>query len=142
LIYYVSFFFLSSFFPSSDAVSINYVLSFRYHALQRRNPNAILKLPDTQNNIDIATNEPVVGGVYLRLFIASPAWALRKPKEFLSELMDTTLTLMSKEKTDVSINIMKIYTETYAENVILTFILRLSLIFFVFNFISRRICWT
>jgi hypothetical protein len=79
------------------------VLSFRYHALQRRNPNAILKLPDTQNNIDVATNEPVVGGVYLRLFIASPAWALRKPKEFLSELMDTTLTLMSKEKTDVSI---------------------------------------
>lgn len=76
---------------------------FRYHALQRRNPNAILKLPDTQNNIDVATNEPVVGGVYLRLFIASPAWALRKPKEFLSELMDTTLTLMSKEKTDVSV---------------------------------------
>lgn len=78
-------------------------MSFRYHALQRRNPNAILKLPDTQTNIDIATNEPVVGGVYLRLFIASPAWALRKPKEFLSELMDTVLTLMSKEKTDVSV---------------------------------------
>lgn len=78
-------------------------LFFRYHASQRRNPNAILKLPDAQNNIDIATNEPVVGGVYLRLFIASPAWALRKPKEFLSELMDTTLTLMSKEKTDVNI---------------------------------------
>lgn len=43
-----------------------------------------------------------MGGVYLRLFVASPAWALRKPKEFLSELMDTTLTLMSKEKPDVS----------------------------------------
>lgn len=84
---------------------INLVLFLfhRYHALQRRNPNAVLKLPDTQNNIDVATNEPVVGGVYLRLFIASPAWALRKPKEFLSELMDTTLTLMSKDKTDVSV---------------------------------------
>lgn len=92
------------FLPFNDVSSYKlYILSFRYHALQRRNPNAILKLPDTQNNIDIATNEPVVGGVYLRLFIASPAWALRKPKEFLSELMDTTLTLMSKEKTDVSI---------------------------------------
>ena len=43
-----------------------------------------------------------MGGVYLRLFIASPTWALRKPKEFLSELMDTTLILMAKEKTDVS----------------------------------------
>lgn len=76
---------------------------YRYFALQRRNPSVIMKLPETQNNIDIATNEPVVGGVYLRLFIASPAWALRKPKEFLSELMDTILTLMSKEKTDVSV---------------------------------------
>lgn len=81
---------------------------FRYYILQRRNPNAILKLPDTQSNIDIATNEPAVGGVYLRLFISSPAWALRKPKEFLSELMDTTLTLMSKEKTDVSEETIKI----------------------------------
>lgn len=70
--------------------------------MQCQNSNCVLKLPDTQNNIDTVTNEPVVGGVYLRLFISSPAWALRKPKEFLSELMDTTLNLMSKEKTDVS----------------------------------------
>lgn len=70
--------------------------------MQCQNANCVLKLPDTQNNIDTVTNEPVVGGVYLRLFISSPAWALRKPKEFLSELMDTTLNLMSKEKTDVS----------------------------------------
>lgn len=60
-------------------------------------------MADAQNNVDTATNEPVVGGVYLRLFIASPTWALRKPKEFLSELMDTTLNLMSREKTDVCI---------------------------------------
>lgn len=75
-------------------------LKEEYYTMQRCNPNVTLKLPDTQNNIDIATNEPVVGGVYLRLFIASPAWALRKPKEFLSELMDTSLTLMSKDKID------------------------------------------
>ncbi|KAF7993906.1 hypothetical protein HCN44_011175 [Aphidius gifuensis] len=68
-----------------------------YYSLQKRNINAILKLPETQNNIDAATNEPIVGGVYLRLFVASPAWALRKPKEFLSELMDTSLSLMSKD---------------------------------------------
>jgi len=106
LIYVLFFsFFFSLLFLLWLCININYTLSFRYHALQRRNPNATLKLPDTQSNIDIATNEPVVGGVYLRLFIASPAWALRKPKEFLSELMDTTLTLMSKDKTDVSISI-------------------------------------
>lgn len=72
--------------------------------MQCHNSNAVLKLPDAQNNIDVITNEPVVGGVYLRLFISSPAWALRKPKEFLSELMDTILFLMSKEKTDVRAN--------------------------------------
>ena len=63
-----------------------------------------MKLPDTQNNVDLVTNEPVVAGVYLRLFISNPAWALRKPKEFLSELMDATLNLMSKDKTDVRMN--------------------------------------
>ncbi|XP_014205201.1 dnaJ homolog subfamily C member 13 isoform X1 [Copidosoma floridanum] len=76
-------------------------LKDEYYNLQCRNPNAALRLPDTKNNVDNITNEPVVGGVYLRLFISSPAWALRKPKEFLSELMDTILTLMSKEKTDL-----------------------------------------
>lgn len=84
-----------------DAHENWYRLNFSNYAIQRRNPNAMVKLPDTQNNIDLATNEPVVGGVYLRLFIASPAWTLRKPKEFLSELMDTTLLLMSREKIDV-----------------------------------------
>lgn len=111
-------------------------LSFRYHALQRRNPNAILKLPDTQNNIDIATNEPVVGGVYLRLFIASPAWALRKPKEFLSELMDTTLTLMSKEKTDVNV-IKWINTKTYYKFCVNMYLFCIC----IYIFTIRRICW-
>lgn len=101
--------------------------------LQRRNPNAILKLPDTQSNIDIATNEPAVGGVYLRLFISSPAWALRKPKEFLSELMDTTLTLMSKEKTDVSEqkNKIKLMLTLMFENILINLII----------LCNSQICW-
>ncbi|XP_076446613.1 dnaJ homolog subfamily C member 13-like isoform X1 [Babylonia areolata] len=32
--------------------------------------------------------ELVVGGVFLRLFIANPGWVLRKPKEFLTELLE------------------------------------------------------
>lgn len=51
---------------------------------------------------NFASNEVVVAGVYLRLFVANPGWAVRKPKEFLNELMDTCLSLMNKEKTDVS----------------------------------------
>jgi DnaJ homolog subfamily C member 13 len=30
----------------------------------------------------------VVSGVYLRLFVANPGWTLRKPKQFLSDLLD------------------------------------------------------
>lgn len=32
--------------------------------------------------------EVVVGGVFLRLFIANPGWVLRRPKEFLTELLE------------------------------------------------------
>ena len=32
--------------------------------------------------------EMVVGGVFLRLFVANPGWVLRKPKEFMTELLE------------------------------------------------------
>ncbi|CAG5130505.1 unnamed protein product, partial [Candidula unifasciata] len=32
--------------------------------------------------------EVVVGGVFLRLFISNPGWVLRRPKEFLTELLE------------------------------------------------------
>jgi DnaJ family protein C protein 13 len=61
------------------------------------------QLPDdTTVAAPTAPAEPVVGGVYLRLFVANPGWVVRRPKEFLSELMDTCLGLMNREKLDVS----------------------------------------
>lgn len=78
----------------------------RHQTAQAQNPLVLWKMPDTNGlNNFIAPNEFVVGGVYLRIFIANPAWTLRKPKEFLSELLETCLTLMSKEKTNVSCTI-------------------------------------
>lgn len=60
-------------------------------------------MPDTNGLTNLATpNEIMVGGVYLRIFIANPSWNLRKPKEFLTELLETCLNLMSKEKPNVS----------------------------------------
>lgn len=74
----------------------------RHQTAQAQNSSVIWKMPDTNGLTNlIAPNEFVVGGVYLRIFIANPAWTLRKPKEFLSELLETCLTLMSKEKTNV-----------------------------------------
>jgi DnaJ family protein C protein 13 len=61
------------------------------------------RLPDdTTIAAPTSPGEPVGGGVYLRLFVANPGWGLRRPKEFLSELMDTCLGIMNKEKLDVS----------------------------------------
>lgn len=77
--------------------------SIRHYKLQQQNPHAIWKLPDS-NVLNHAANpsEVVVGGVYLRLFISNPSWTLRKPKEFLSELMDTCLGLGSKPENEVN----------------------------------------
>jgi DnaJ family protein C protein 13 len=43
-----------------------------------------------------------VGGVFLRLFIANPGWVLRKPKEFLTELLEIWSKLVALDKPDVS----------------------------------------
>ncbi|XP_046552991.1 dnaJ homolog subfamily C member 13-like [Haliotis rubra] len=47
--------------------------------------------------------ELIVGGVILRLFIANPAWVLRRPKEFLTELLEkwTQLTDMTNPNGEV-----------------------------------------
>ena len=51
---------------------------------------------------DVA-GEMVVGGVFLRLFIANPGWVLRKPKEFLTELLESWSQLISSNSPDVSL---------------------------------------
>ncbi|GFR63073.1 LOW QUALITY PROTEIN: DnaJ-like protein subfamily C member 13 [Elysia marginata] len=56
---------------------------------QRQDANAKWSLSDDfQVVYSDAAGEVVVGGVFLRLFIANPAWVLRRPKEFLTELME------------------------------------------------------
>lgn len=80
------------------------ITTIRHQTAQAQNPSVFWKMPDKNGLATfVAPNEFVVGGVYLRIFIANPAWTLRKPKEFLSELLETCLTLMSKEKTNVSL---------------------------------------
>lgn len=45
--------------------------------------------------------EVVVGGVFLRLFIAQPTWVLRKPKEFLIALLEKFGQLVQSASPDV-----------------------------------------
>lgn len=53
---------------------------------QKQNAQILWKDSDTLQ--DILTTELVVSGVYLKLFITNPGWTLRKPKTFLSDLLD------------------------------------------------------
>lgn len=45
--------------------------------------------------------ELTVGGVFLRLFISNPGWVLRRPKEFLTELLEKWSQITSMTNLDV-----------------------------------------
>ncbi|KAJ8268464.1 hypothetical protein COCON_G00136360 [Conger conger] len=64
---------------------------------QRDNPDVNWKLPeDFSVEHSAGQEELAVGGVFLRIFIAQPAWVLRKPREFLVSLLETLTELLEK----------------------------------------------
>ena len=61
----------------------------RFHATQLDNPAAKWLLSEGFSVVySDVEGELVVGGVFLRLFVANPGWVLRKPKEFITELLE------------------------------------------------------
>lgn len=46
--------------------------------------------------------ELTIGGVFLRLYIANPGWVLRKPKDFMVELLEKWSELTSISNPNVS----------------------------------------
>lgn len=66
--------------------------------MQQNNPQTLFRPPDEGVLPADITNEVVVGGVYLRLFNQNPGWNVRRPKEFLSELLDACLNMMVKDQ--------------------------------------------
>ncbi|KAF5295196.1 hypothetical protein FQA39_LY13201 [Lamprigera yunnana] len=75
-----------------------------HQTAQSQNPSATWRIPDNNGLTNTATpNEIMIGGVYLRIFIANPTWTLRRPKEFLSELLESCLTQMVKDKPNVEL---------------------------------------
>ncbi|GAB6018577.1 DnaJ sub C member 13 [Chamberlinius hualienensis] len=82
-----------------------------HYRRQQSNPSTLWKLPDgfavVYANVE---NEIVVGGVFLRLFVANPGWVLRRPKEFLSELLNTCLDQMNRNP--INIEMLDLCTNT------------------------------
>ncbi|XP_011292961.1 dnaJ homolog subfamily C member 13 isoform X2 [Musca domestica] len=69
-----------------------------FYRAQKLNAKHAWKDPEILK--DIISNEIVVAGVYLRLFVANPAWTLRKPKQFLSDLLDFVVDQISKSSSE------------------------------------------
>ena len=44
--------------------------------------------------------EIVISGVYIRLFISNPGWVLRRPKEFLTDLLEAWSTVCNRKEQD------------------------------------------
>jgi len=63
---------------------------------QKQNPDTQWSVPENfQLSLEDVSGEIVVSGVYLRLFVANPGWVLRKPKQFMEDLLENMLSLMS-----------------------------------------------
>ena len=62
-------------------------------------PDTPWALQDLDQNLQAKLQgELVVAGIYIRLFVANPGWVLRKPREFLIELMERVLKEMASGK--------------------------------------------
>uniref|UniRef100_A0A674K734 DnaJ homolog subfamily C member 13 n=1 Tax=Terrapene triunguis TaxID=2587831 RepID=A0A674K734_9SAUR len=72
-------------------------MMLEHFKLQRDNPDTNWKLPEDFAVVyGEAEGELSVGGVFLRIFIAQPAWVLRKPREFLIALLEKFTELLEK----------------------------------------------
>ncbi|XP_013923459.1 PREDICTED: dnaJ homolog subfamily C member 13 [Thamnophis sirtalis] len=72
-------------------------MMLEHFKLQKDNPDINWKLPEDFAVIyGEAEGELSVGGVFLRIFIAQPAWVLRKPREFLIALLEKFTELLEK----------------------------------------------
>lgn len=67
-----------------------------FYQQQKENTKILWKDPETL--AEITSSELVVSGVYLRLFVQNPAWTLRKPKQFLADLLDFVVETINRNK--------------------------------------------
>lgn len=73
-----------------------------HYKAQRENPDTRWGLTEDFSVVySDVQGELTIGGVFLRLFIANPGWVLRKPKEFLTELMEKWTQLITAQNNDV-----------------------------------------
>lgn len=101
--FYTFFYFEIKIYASTKIIDYYFCYLCRHYITQRDNPDTRWTLPEDFSIIySEVQGEMTVGGVFLRLFIANPGWVLRKPKEFLTELLDKWTRLIDDTTVDVS----------------------------------------
>ena len=59
---------------------------------QKQSSETLWSVPENfQLYPEDVSGEVVVSGVYLRLFVANPGWVLRRPKQFMEDLLENML---------------------------------------------------
>ena len=59
---------------------------------QKRDLSVDWRLPSESFQVDYnVADELTIGGIYLRLYVTNPSWNLRKPREFLRDLLEFAL---------------------------------------------------
>merc|ERR1719341_2300226 len=72
----------------------------KHFQAQKANPDQMWSVADNfQLSLEDVSGEVVVSGVYLRLFVANPGWVLRKPKQFMEDLLENMVVLVSSKDT-------------------------------------------
>lgn len=72
----------------------------KHFQAQKINADQLWSVADNfQLSLEDVSGEVVVSGVYLRLFVANPGWVLRKPKQFMEDLLENMVILMSSKDT-------------------------------------------
>ena len=107
---------IASLFSNHFVFNLIFLVKFyRHWTAQRENTDVKWTFKeDAEVVYSDVQGELTVGGVFLRLFIANPGWVLRKPKEFLTELLEKWSSLTSMTKPDVSIykaSVLHLYLE-------------------------------
>jgi DnaJ family protein C protein 13 len=76
------------------------LFSSHYHHLQTK-PESPWQHEEVDLTRGLDAAELVISGIYIRLFIANPGWVLRKPREFLTDLMENALQIMNSSTPDL-----------------------------------------
>jgi DnaJ family protein C protein 13 len=76
------------------------LFSSYYHHLQTK-PESPWQHEEVDLTRGLDAAELVISGIYIRLFIANPGWVLRKPREFLTDLMENALQIMNSSTPDL-----------------------------------------